>query len=58
MRDMRRRPSEEGFKVHDIEFMALDAAFQAESVSAMLESARERGAKRLSGCGDDPDRSR
>jgi sugar phosphate isomerase/epimerase len=58
MREMRCRLSEEGVKVHDIEFVTLDAEFQAESVSAMLESASELGAKRLSVCGDDPDRSR
>lgn len=58
MREIRRRLDGMGVAVHDIEFVTLDAAFVPARLTAMLESARELGARRLSVCGDDPDRSR
>ena len=58
MRSLRTRLADTGVSVYDIEFVVMDAAFAPNSLSPMLESAGELGAKRLSLCGDDPDRSR
>jgi sugar phosphate isomerase/epimerase len=58
MRETRRRLSEEGVVVRDIEFVTIAADFAPASLAPMLESAAELGAKRLSVCGDDPDRPR
>jgi sugar phosphate isomerase/epimerase len=58
MRDMRRRMSGEGVSVYDIEFVTLGKGLVPSTLTPMLESASELGAKRLSICGDDPDRSR
>lgn len=58
MREMRRRMSGEGVSVYDIEFVTLDESLVPSALTPMLESASELGAKRLSICGDDPDRSR
>jgi len=58
MREMRRRMDGEGVRVHDIEFVVVDAAFVPSDLGAILESAGELGAKRLSICADDPDRGR
>jgi sugar phosphate isomerase/epimerase len=58
MRDMKERVRGEGVSIYDIEFVIIDAGFAAERLGAMLESAAELGAKRLSVCGDDFDRSR
>jgi sugar phosphate isomerase/epimerase len=58
MRSLRTRLADTGVSVYDIEFVVMDAAFAPNSLSRMLESAGELGAKRLSLCGDDPDRSR
>jgi len=58
MREMRRRLNGEGIRVHDIEFVTIDAEFRPSRLTAMLESAGELGAARVSVCGDDPDRSR
>lgn len=58
MRSLRARLADTGLCVHDIEFVVIDAQFNPETLAPMLESAGELGAKRLSLCGDDPDRSR
>ena len=44
--------------VYDIEFVVIDEAFSASELLPVLESAGELGARRLSVCGDDPDRGR
>jgi sugar phosphate isomerase/epimerase len=58
MREMKERMHGEGVSVYDIEFVIIDPDFAAERLRAMLESAGELGATRLSVCGDDPDRGR
>lgn len=58
LREMKRRLEDHGIAVYDIEFVVVDAGFAAASLAPMLESAAELGAKRLSVCGDDPDRPR
>ncbi|HEX8373808.1 MAG TPA: sugar phosphate isomerase/epimerase, partial [Geminicoccaceae bacterium] len=58
MREMRRRLGDEGVRVFDIEFVTVGEGFAARDLAAVLESAGELGALRLSVCGDDPDRSR
>ena len=58
MREMKERMQGEGVSVYDIEFVIIDPDFVAARLTVMLESAGELGAKRLSVCGDDPDRSR
>jgi sugar phosphate isomerase/epimerase len=58
MREMKRRLEDEGVRVYDIEFVTVGEDFDAASLSAMLASASELGAQRLSVCGDDPDPSR
>lgn len=57
-RAMQRRLDGEGMRVHDIEFVAIAEDFVASRLSPMLEAAGALGAKRLSVCGDDPDRPR
>lgn len=56
MRDMRRRLDETGLRVYDIEFVTVTARFEPASVAAMLDSAAELGASRVSVCGDGADR--
>jgi sugar phosphate isomerase/epimerase len=58
MGEMKERMQGEGVSVYDIEFVIIDPDFAAQRLRAMLESAAELGAKRLSVCGDDPDRKR
>jgi sugar phosphate isomerase/epimerase len=58
MREIRERMHGQGISVYDIEFVIIDPDFVATRLTAMLESAGELGAKRLSVCGDDPDRGR
>ena len=58
MRSVRARLADTGLSVYDIEFVVIDANFNPENLMPMLESAGELGARRLSLCGDDPDRSR
>jgi sugar phosphate isomerase/epimerase len=58
MREMKERMQGEGVSVYDIEFVIVDPDFAAERLRAILESAGELGAQRLSVCGDDPDRGR
>jgi sugar phosphate isomerase/epimerase len=57
-REMRRRLGGEGVRVHDIEFVTIGGDFVPASLSGMLKAAGALGARRLSACGDDPDRSR
>lgn len=57
-REMRRALADEGMRVHDIEFVTLGEDFDPASLAAILESAAGLGARRLSVCGDDPDRPR
>lgn len=57
-REMRRRLGGEGVRVHYIEFVTIGGDFVPASLSGMLEAAGALGARRLSVCGDDPDRSR
>jgi sugar phosphate isomerase/epimerase len=47
-----------GIRVHDIEFVVLDEEFSPTDLAAVLDSAAELGARRLSVCGDDPDHGR
>jgi sugar phosphate isomerase/epimerase len=58
LREMKERMQGEGVSVYDIEFVIIGPDFAAERLRAVLESAGELGAKRLSVCGDDPDRGR
>ena len=58
MRSLRNRLADTGLSVYDIEFAVIDGDFKPESLTPILESAGELGARRLSLCGDDPDRSR
>lgn len=57
-REMRRRLDGDGIAVYDIEFVVIDEGFVAATLAPILEAAAALGAKRLSVCGDDPDRSR
>jgi sugar phosphate isomerase/epimerase len=58
MRSLRARLADTGLSIYDIEFVVIDANFNPQSLTSILESAGELGARRLSLCGDDPDRSR
>jgi sugar phosphate isomerase/epimerase len=58
MGDVRRRLADNGITVYDIEFICIDTAFEPIALRPMLVSAAELGARRLSVCGDDPDRLR
>jgi sugar phosphate isomerase/epimerase len=58
MRAMRDRLADTGVRVHDIEFVVIDAAFVPVALDPVLASAAELGARRISVCGDDPDRGR
>lgn len=58
MREMRRRIEGDGIGVYDIEFVVVDADFEPARLAPILESAGLLGARRLSVCGDDPDRGR
>jgi sugar phosphate isomerase/epimerase len=55
---MRSRLRDEGIQVHDIEFVTIDADFSAARLEGVLEAASALGARRISVCGDDPDRAR
>ena len=57
-REVRARLAGEGVAVYDIEFVVIDAAFDASSTRRVLHDASELGARRLSACGDDADRER
>ncbi|MFO1147578.1 MAG: TIM barrel protein [Alsobacter sp.] len=56
MRDMRRRLADTGLRVYDIEFVTVTAGFDPASIAAMLDSAADLGASRISTCGDGADR--
>ena len=58
MRSIRALLAQTGLRVYDIEFVVMDADFEAKVLTPVFESAAELGAKRLSVCGDDPDRDR
>ena len=58
MREMKQRLGDTGIAVYDIEFVTVGEGFVAADLAAMLASAAELGAKRLSVCGDDPDPAR
>lgn len=58
LRDLRRRLADEGIGVHDVEIATIDEGFVPGSLAPVLESSAELGARRLSVCGDDPDRAR
>jgi sugar phosphate isomerase/epimerase len=55
---LRRRLDDTGVRVYDIEFVAIDENFFPTALTGMLEDASALGARRLSVCGDDPERSR
>jgi sugar phosphate isomerase/epimerase len=57
-REMRRRMDGEGVQVYDIEFVTITEDFSPSALTGLLEAAGALGARRLSVCGDDPDRSR
>jgi sugar phosphate isomerase/epimerase len=58
MRSLHAQLADSGLSVYDIEFVTIDGAFELERLKPVLESAAELGAKRISVCGDDPDRPR
>lgn len=58
MRQTKTALRQAGIGVYDIEFVVVDGAFSPTNLSAILDSAAELGARRLSVCGDDPDNGR
>ena len=48
----------EALEVFDIEFFVIDPSFNASSLEPIVAAAANIGARRLSVCGDDPERSR
>lgn len=57
IQSFRRSLADAGLSVYDIEFVTIDADFEVARLRAVLESAAELGARRISVCGDDPDHS-
>jgi sugar phosphate isomerase/epimerase len=57
-RQMQNRLKDEGIRVYDIEFITIGEDFSARALTGVLEAANALGARRLSVCGDDSDRSR
>jgi sugar phosphate isomerase/epimerase len=57
-RELRRRLDDEGVRVYDVEFVTIGEDFSTSALTRLLEDARTLGARRLSVCGDDSDRSR
>ncbi|SCW41259.1 Sugar phosphate isomerase/epimerase [Rhizobium mongolense subsp. loessense] len=57
-RDVKARMDGEGISLYDIEFVVIGPDFDAAYLTSMLEGASALGARRLSVCGDDPDRGR
>lgn len=58
MRSVKVALQQAGIAIYDIEFLVIDEAFSASELLPVLESAGELGARRLSVCGDDPDKGR
>lgn len=58
MRSVKVALQQAGMAIYDIEFLVIDEAFSASELLPVLESAGELGARRLSVCGDDPDKGR
>jgi sugar phosphate isomerase/epimerase len=56
--EMRRRMDGDGVRVHDIEIVTIDPAFDPAALIPVLEQGAAVGARRLSVCGEDPDRAR
>lgn len=56
--EFRRLLDGEGMDVFDIEFFIIGPDFQAQSLEQIVADAADIGARRLSVCGDDPDRGR
>ena len=57
-RDVKTRLDGEGISLYDIEFVVIGPDFDADALTSMLAGASALGARRLSVCGDDPDRGR
>lgn len=57
-RDVKARLDGEGISLYDIEFVVIGPHFDLIDLVSMLEAASALGARRLSVCGDDPDRGR
>ncbi|MBD9509062.1 sugar phosphate isomerase/epimerase [Ensifer sp. ENS10] len=57
-RDVKARLNGEGISLYDIEFVVIGPDFDPVDLASMLEAASALGARRLSVCGDDPDRGR
>jgi len=57
-RDVKARLDGEGISLYDIEFVVIGPDFDPAALTSMLEAASALGARRLSVCGDDPDRGR
>jgi len=57
-RDVKARLDGEGISLYDIEFVVIGPDFDPSALTSMLAGASALGARRLSVCGDDPDRGR
>jgi sugar phosphate isomerase/epimerase len=57
-RELLKQLVDEGVQVYDIETVVIDPGFDPPSLLPILDAARALGARRLSVCGDDPDRAR
>ncbi|ASR05760.1 sugar phosphate isomerase/epimerase [Rhizobium leguminosarum bv. viciae] len=57
-RDVKARLNGEGIALYDIEFVVIGPDFDPDALISMLAGASALGARRLSVCGDDPDRGR
>ncbi len=57
-REVKNRLNGEGMSLYDIEFVVIGPNFDADALTPMLAAASALGARRLSVCGDDPDRGR
>lgn len=57
-RDVKARLDGEGISLYDIEFVVISPEFDPRSLRPVLEASSALGARRLSVCGDDPDRER